>query len=393
MNLWAMLSLIPGVSSFFLGIYVLHKNRREMQNIVFALFAFSLAIWGIFEAGHRSANNPVMAYLCIRITGVGWCYMASFWVHFLLIFSRREKYLKSKLTYIILYVPPSVILSLFFTTDLIYEQEPVRMYFGYTALPGELLWMHTLYYILGYLFGGYILIEVVIKGIALERKQAKPILIGSTAFLMLGTASNVIFPLSGISSLEMGATFSIVWVVSVFYAVLKHKLLIVKPSVEEPMGTPEKYSLEIGTGYLVKEERPDRGYEIFHDQITHGNFGLCISKLPPDKIRKRYNLVRTPILWMTFKNIENAISLKDMDGLVSVISDFVRKTHDSLVFLDCFDQIRFAVGFDKALSALKDFMKLCKENDSAILISIPPNIFEVQQLAAVEGELQQEVEE
>ncbi len=393
MTFWAMLSLIPGLSYFFLGIYVLLKDRRELPNLVFALFAFSLAIWCILEAGHRLADNTTAAYLYIRGGGVGWCYMTSFWVHFLLIFARREKYLKSKLTYIVLYGPSSAILSLFLTTDMIYKQEPVRMYFGYTALPGELIWIYTLNYILLYLFGVYILLEVVRKGIALERKQAKPILFGTTAFLILGTATNVIFPLSGISVPELGTTLSMVWGASVFYAVIKHRLFIVKPSVEEPLATPERYSLESGMGYFMNEEKPDTGYEVFLDQITHGDFGLCISKFAPDKIRKRYNLARTPILWLTFKNVEKSISPKNVDGLASVISDFVRRTQKSLVFLDCFDQIKFAIGFDRALSALKDFVRLCSENHSTILMSITPDMFEVEQLAAIADELDQEIRE
>jgi hypothetical protein len=389
MNIWAVFSLIPGLSALFLGIYVIHRDRRELQNMVFAMFAFSLAIWGILEAGHRLANNPTAANIYIRGSGVGWCYMASFWLHFLLIFARRNKLLKNKLTYIILYIPPSITLSLFLTTGLIYRQEPVKMYFGYTVLPGELLWIYTFYYISIYIFAGYILIEVVRKGIALERKQATPILIGATAFLTLGTATNIVFPISGISAPELGTTFSMIWLASVFYAVIKHKLFIVKPSIEEPTETPKRYSLETGRGYFVRSEKLDRGYEIFLDQITHGKFGLCISKLKPDKIRKRYNLSKTPILWLTFKNMDRAISPKDMDGLTSVISDFVRKTHESVVFSDCFDQIKFAVGFERALSVLKDFMILCSENNSAILMSIPPEMFEIQQLAAIEDNLQE----
>ncbi|MFC1717111.1 DUF835 domain-containing protein [Candidatus Poribacteria bacterium] len=388
-----MLSLIPGLSYFFLGIYVLRKDRRELPNLVFAVFAFSLAIWCIFEVGHRLTDNTTVAHLCIRGGGVGWCYMTSFWVHFLLIFARREKYLKSKLTYIVLYGPSSAILSLFLTTDMIYKQEPVRMYFGYTSLPGEYIWIYTLNYMLLYLFGVYILLEVVRKGIKLERKQAKPVLFGTTAFLVLGTATNVILPLSGMSAPELATTLSMVWGASVFYAVIKHRLFIVKPSIEEHMETPERYILESGMGYFVNEERPGTGYEVFLDRITHGDPGLCISKLAPDKIRERYNLVKTPILWLTFKNVEKSISPKNVDGLTSVISDFIRKTQKSLVFLDCFDQIKFAIGFDRALSALRDFVRLCSENNSTILMSIPPNMFEVEQLAAIAGELNQEIRE
>ena len=388
MNPWVLFSLIPGLSHLLLGSYVLYKGPKRHLNKAFTLFAFSLAIWSLSEFMHRLDVSSGSAYVWIRLGGFGWCYMASFCMHFVLVFARRERILKSKLAYIILYGPPSVILYLFLRTDLIYKQEPVRLYFGYTSVPGELVWLYTLNYMCLYAFVIYLFLEVMRKGIKLEKKQATPVFFGSTIFLSLSTATNIAFPRFGISAPELGTTLSIIWAISVFYAVIEHKLFIVEPSIEEPMLAPEKYSLESGIGYLVKEEKPDKGYEIFYDQITHGGFGLCITKFLPEKVRERYSLVKTPIVWSTFKNIENSISPKDVDGLSSLVSDFVRKTDKALIFLDCFDQIKFASGFEKSLSMLRDFKKLCNEHNSTILISVAPELFENHQLGDIEEELE-----
>lgn len=387
MNPWALFSLIPGLSHLLLGSYVLYKGPKRQLNITFALFAFSLAVWSLSEFIHRLDVSPERAYLWIRLGGFGWCFMASLCTHFVLVFARREKILKSRLAYIILYGPPSVILFLFLGTNLIYKQEPVEMYFGYTSAPGKLVWLYTLNYLCLYAFVIYLFLEVMRKGIKLEKKQATPVFFGSTIFLSLSTATNVAFPRFGISAPELGTTLSIIWAISVFYAVIEHKLFIVEPSIEETMLVPEKYSLERGIGYLVKEEKPDKGYAIFYDQITHGGYGLCITKFLPEKVRERYNLVKTPIVWSTFKNIENSISPKDIDALSSLVSDFVRKTDKALVFLDCFDQIKFASGFGKSLSMLRDFKKLCNEHGSNILISMTPELFEKYQLEDIEEEL------
>jgi hypothetical protein len=228
---------------------------------------------------------------------------------------------------------------------------------------------------------------VVKNGTNLEKKQAKPILFGSSAFLLLGTSTNVILPHLGISAPELGTTFSIVWAISVFYAVIKHKLFILELSVEEPMQVPEKYSLKGGQGYLVREDIPEKGYDIFYDQITHNALGLCISKFYPNKVRERYNLLKTPIIWLTFKDLEKTISPRDVDGLTSVVSDFIRRIENPIVFFDCIDQIKFANGFGKTLSMLKDFAKLCAENNSIMLISLPPAMFEKQQLETIQYEL------
>ena len=106
-------------------------------------------------------------------------------------------------------------------------------------------------------------------------------------------------------------------------------------------------------------------------------------------LREKYNLVKTPILWLTFQNRDQAISPKDTDGLINVVSAFVRGTEKSLLFLDCFDQIKFANGFAKALSVLKDFRQLCHENNSIMLIAISPKMFNQQQVADIETELEE----
>ena len=388
MNVWAFISLFIGLFHLSLGVYVLYKNHKRPINVTFALMAFSLAIWCISEFGHRIADRLEIAYIWVNVGGFGWCLMASFCTHFILVFSRQEKILKSKLTYIALYLPSIIILYFFLTTDLIYKHEPIKRFYGYTYLPGDFVWVFTLSYMLLYFFVIYLIVRVMRGGNALEKRQAKPMFLGSTIFLALTTLTNIVYPTTQESVPELGTAFSVIWGISVFYAVLKHRLFDVEPSIEEPGITPKQYYLEKGHVYLIREEYPDKGYQIFYDQITHGSFGLCITKLEPEKVRERYKLAKTPIIWLTFNSVESAILPRDIDGLTSIVSDFVRKTEGSLFFFDCFGQIKLVNGFVKSISMLKDFKKLCNENNSIMLISIFPKMFDEQQLAVIEGELE-----
>ena len=388
MNVWAFISLFIGLFHLSLGVYVLYKNHKRPINVTFALLAFSLAIWCISEFGHRIADRPESAYIWVNAGGFGWCLMASFCTHFILVFSRQERILKSKLTYIALYLPSIVILYFFLITDLIYKHEPIKRSYGYTYLPGDFVWVFTLNYVLLYFFVIYLIVRVMRGGNALEKRQAKPMFLGSTIFLALSTLTNIVYPTTQESVPELGTAFSVIWGISVFYAVLKHRLFNVEPSIEEPGITPKQYYLEKRHVYLIKEEWPDKGYQIFYDQITHGSFGLCITKLEPEKVRERYKLAKTPIIWLTFNSVESAILPRDIDGLTSIVSDFVRKTEGSLFFFDCFSQIKLVNGFEKSLSMLKDLKKLCNENNSIMLISMFPKMFDEQQLVVIEKELE-----
>ena len=92
---------------------------------------------------------------------------------------------------------------------------------------------------------------------------------------------------------------------------------------------------------------------------------------------------------MTFKDVENAISPKDRDGLKSAISDLVGKTEKGVILLDCFDQLMLVNGFEKSMSMLMEIKDLCMKNNANLLFSINPKMFVEKQMAAIEKELKE----
>ena len=293
MNPWAMLSLISGITNFVLAVYVLSSAPKRTLNRLFSILAMSLAVWGFAEFGGRTTTDPeTVGLLWLRVAAVGWCLMASFYLHFVLVFLKKERILKNPLTYLALYTPPIIFLYLSCTTSLIFKQEATKMYWGYVYAPGELLWTFAIYYLSFFIFGTYLLVTIGRKGIERERKQAK-IIIGAVLFiLIIGTATDIALPMMGFSIPELAATSCMVCIACIAYAILKYKLFIIEPLAEELIPTPQKYTLEKGLSYLVKEEKLEKSYDIFHDQVTHDISGLSITKLPPEKVRERYKIAK-----------------------------------------------------------------------------------------------------
>ena len=383
MNPWAIQSFVTGLFNFILGVYIFLKGPKRLLNRIFTLFAFSLAIWGISEVGHRLADSPEVAYLWMRGGGIGWCFMASLIFHFVLIFTKRETFLKKKLTYGFLYVPPMVFLYLFLTTDLIYGQQVVKRSWGYTSLPGSIAWTYFLYYFVLYLLMIYILADFEKKGSTLEKKQARTLQIGVTVFLVIATATNITFPIFNIQLPEIGSSVSIILTICTLYAILKYKLFIVDLIPEDIKENNQKHILERGLSYSIKEERLDKSYEIFTDQLLHGSFGLCFSKFHPKKVRDIYGLTRTPIIWVTFKENENTVSPKDVDTMESIIFDFLGRAKRPVILIDCFNEIRLANGIDRTINWLQKIRKTCKEKDCILLISVNPDILDEKELAMI----------
>jgi hypothetical protein len=382
-NPWALQSFVAGLFNLLLGVYILLKGPKRKLNRVFSLFAFSLAIWGISEVGHRVADSPAVAYLWMRAGGIGWCFMASLYFHFILIFTKRETFLKRKSTYIFLYLPPLIFLYLFLTTDLIYGQQLVKRTWGYTSLPGNIAWTFFLYYFLMYLLGNYFIADIKKKGSTLEAKQAKPMQIGIAVFLVFATTTNIAFPFFDIHLPEIGSSVSIILTLCTLYAILKHKLFIFELNPEETKSNNQKYILNRGFSYSITEERLDKSYEIFTDQLLHGNYGLCLSKFPPEKVRDTYGLERTPIIWVAFRENENTVSPKDLDAMESIIFDFLNRAARPVILIDCFNEIRLTNGIDRTINWLQRIEATCKEKNCILLISVNPDIVDEQELAEI----------
>ena len=309
--------------------------------------------------------------------------MASLYFHFILVFTKRETFLKRKSTYVLLYLPPLIFLYLFLTTDLIYGQQLVKRSWGYTSIPGNAAWTFFLYYFLLYLLGNHFLADIKKKGSTLERKQARPILIGVTVFLITATWTNITFPVINIQLPEIGSSVSIILTICTLYAILKYKLFIVELKPEEIKENNQKYILERGLSYSIKEERLDKSYEIFTDQLLHGNFGLCLSKFHPNKVRDTYGLTRTPIIWVTFKENENTVSPKELDAMESVIFNFLNRAERPVILIDCFNEIRLTNGIDRTINWLQKIKETCKKNDCILLISVNPDILDEKELEMI----------
>lgn len=383
MNPWALQSLATGLFNLILGIYILRKGPKRALNRVFSLFAFAFAIWGISEFGHRFVDSPEAAYIWMRGGGIGWCFMASLFLHFILIFTKRDAILGSKLTYVFLYLPPVVFLYLFLTTDLIYGQQLVKRSWGYTSIPGNIAWTFFLYYFVEYLLVIYFASDFEKKGSTLERKQARPLLIGGAVFLVIATTTNIAFPFLDVKLPEIGSSVSIILTLCTLYAILKHKLFMVELKPEEAKNNHQKYTLQRGLSYTITEERLDKSYEIFTDQLLHGSFGLCFSKFSPQKIRDEYGLEYTPIIWVTFKENENTVSPKDLDAMESIIFDFLSRAERPVVLIDCLNEIRLTNGIARTINWLQRIGATCKQKNCILLMSINPNIVDENELAEI----------
>ncbi len=162
----------------------------------------------------------------------------------------------------------------------------------------------------------------------------------------------------------------------------------VKPEPEIPAELGDaQYDLDICTGYLIKEETSDKSYEVFKDWVTHGHQGLCITRDFPAKIRKKYGLEKTPIIWLSTSETENTVPPQNLSALFYHIENFLKKSENGILLLS---GLEYLITHNSYSSVLK-FIQLLNEQiairEAVLVISISPLTLDEKDLKLFEREL------
>lgn len=143
-----------------------------------------------------------------------------------------------------------------------------------------------------------------------------------------------------------------------------------------------------GDSYLFEEERPGQAYSIFQSMASEVP-GVCLTKLHPEKVRSRYGLERTPIIWLTFSrdNLENTMPLDKYYRIINTVTRFVERNEQSIILLDCLDQIIVVNGFERAIDFLRTVRFISARNNSTLIISVNPRAIGKGRLDIIENEI------
>jgi len=391
LSLYATPAIIACVLSVLIGIYVFYKNPKNIQNRTITLFILSAVAFSIGEAVLRFSSNNEEGLLWGRIAYLGVIFVPLTLLHLSFVFPReRTIFARNKYALFGLYLIGVVLLCIFNLIISVQDVQASRWGYRVSLSPKFyfiFIWLliTTILGILNFLYS-YIHSKTTI-----ERKQIKHIFYGVFIVIIFTFGTNTFPSMLGIEVFPLGSISLSIFAVFVGAAILKYNLFLFKPmiepSTEKKKAGPRKYRLKSNMGYIVQEEHGEQGFEIFKDQITHGANGLCITKYPPQSIREKYGFEKTPLFWFTFNQSdkETTINPQKLDvDLIPQVEDFVKKGKNTMVYMDCFDQITLVKGFENTLTFINDIRNICKENNSFLLLSVNPKMFNKGQLSFFE---------
>ncbi|MFH0892096.1 MAG: PAS domain-containing protein [Candidatus Falkowbacteria bacterium] len=223
------LHFLTFVIYLFLTVYLVYKSHKSPLNWSCALFTFCLAMWSAgFSVFHHPQTPEPAADLVMKIFSFTPYAVTSCILLFTLVFvNKKSRTLKNPFFYFLLIVFPAIFT---YQTWINNMMAPVKRLYGW-----DFVWTQSFYvYLYFFQYAVFITISAVLLIRAYRRTadfgrrtQILWILIPTMIVYLIGTVTNVIFPLFKISVPQIANITSLVWAGGIFYAVTRFKLLTV----------------------------------------------------------------------------------------------------------------------------------------------------------------------
>lgn len=161
---------------------------------------------------------------------------------------------------------------------------------------------------------------------------------------------------------------------------------VTKPVVNEKV--KEKYELKTHQSYLVREEKPEKAFKIFVNEVARGVHGLIVTRQYPDEIRERYKLEKTPIVWLSTKPGDDSLEPTNIGILTHTIIRFIEKSENSIILLDAVEFLIANNNFQIILKVIERLNEVVVQYNSRLIISLDPRTLETSELALLERNME-----
>jgi len=237
-HLLSLLAFLVAGFHLALGVYLLKSNPRAALNRIFFLICVSLAFWSLGFSFLQGAPTKEEAWFWFKVSSPGWTLTPSLLLHFLILLVRKEKLLDRRGAYLALYAPAFYFLgrSLFGEMGVV---DFVNTPFGWSDVYGPLSVGYAIYLVY---FSSYILFGLWLvwqfgreSEVMAERRQAAVLVYSGTLVLAAVAVSGILLPWAGIRNPpEVAHLIALLWVLVIWNAVSKYKLMLMTPSAVAP---------------------------------------------------------------------------------------------------------------------------------------------------------------
>ena len=232
MNVYVFLFFSSFTIYLYFTLYSFYLNKRSPLNILFSLYTFSLVFWSFGNLFLYSSTSVDSAWFWYKLSGIGWCYMHAFGLHFALVLAKKDKIFKKKIYWLILYIPSTffyfkVLFSKLFVDEIVISNGDVK---GIFVSPNIYLLFYLIYHVTYLALFIYFIWkwgkESTKKS---EKKQSKILFFIALIPGIFGTVTDALLPLLNIYILKpIAILILLVWILAIWYVIIKYKFLKIK---------------------------------------------------------------------------------------------------------------------------------------------------------------------
>lgn len=160
----------------------------------------------------------------------------------------------------------------------------------------------------------------------------------------------------------------------------------VQINTEETTYTQADVVLEPGNIYLISDDEENHAHELFIGTLNRGFVGLALVREDPRQLRKKYNLYKTPFIWLTKEAVTGIPCEHNIETLSGLIAEFLAKSKQGVVLIDRIDYLFFTNNPEQVIREIQSLHDSVSGTDHIIILTLQPELLSASQKKAIEME-------
>ncbi|MEW5767259.1 MAG: HD domain-containing phosphohydrolase [bacterium] len=223
MSIYAIVPILGGITSLFLGFFVLSRGTKQEVNKAFCYFALSAAIWCFRYVAGYSIPDKDLAIIWLTGLSISLFFIPATLFHFVLVLTKDNSKIRKRLRtlgYIFSFILIFPTYLGFFIKDAIY------VYDSYYPIAGGLTnQLFILFFWFFFIYATYLLYrKYKLASSSIEKNRLKYLFIG-ICIVILGSIPNFLLASQIFNIYPFGYIANVICVSLIAYAILKYQLM------------------------------------------------------------------------------------------------------------------------------------------------------------------------
>lgn len=222
MSIFGLSSLLTGILSLIIGIFVIGKNTKSLLNKSWFLVSISASLWAFGLCGVIESTKIEVALFFQYILDIGGIFIPIFFFLFVLVLLENYRYYKKFYNIVFLF---GIILSFISFTTYFKKGVAPLFEFNFWIVPGPLYFIFPLFFSILVIYSVYLMFAHYKRLVGIKKQQVIYILL--TALIGFGGGTTNFFP-QLLHTYPFGNFFVTFYVVAITYAIVKYRLMDIR---------------------------------------------------------------------------------------------------------------------------------------------------------------------